>query len=49
MSVNDITQVVIYLVSYCAPAAFIINLTSWGARVIIYAATGKIMKGGGLF
>lgn len=46
MSVNDIAQVMLFLVSYCAPAAFVINLTAFGARVIIDAATGKFKKGG---
>lgn len=44
MSVNDITQVMIYLVKYCAPAAFIINLVGYGMRVIVDAATGKGVK-----
>ncbi len=41
MSVNDIKDIVLYLVTYCAPAAFVINLSGWAARVIIDAATGK--------
>lgn len=41
MSVSEVGQVVMYLVSYCAPAAMIINLVGWGARVIIDAITGK--------
>lgn len=41
MSVNDISQVIIELVKYCVPAAFVINLTAFGVRVIIDACTGK--------
>ncbi len=41
MSVNDIRDVMVYLVSYCAPAAFVINLVAYGVRVIIGAATGR--------
>ncbi len=41
MGVSEIAEIMIYLVSYCAPAAFVINLTGWGARVIIDAVTGK--------
>lgn len=41
MSVSDITQVIVYLIKYCVPAAFVINLTGYGVRVIIDAATGK--------
>lgn len=41
MSVNDITQVIIELVQYCVPAAFVINLTGWGARVVIDTVSGK--------
>lgn len=44
MSVDDIRDVMIYLVSYCAPAAFVINLVAFGVRVIIGAATGKGFK-----
>lgn len=46
MSVNDISQVMLFLVEYCAPAAFIINLVSFGMSAIIDAATGKFRKGG---
>lgn len=35
---------IIELVKYCAPAAFIINLTGYGVRVIIDAVTGKGIK-----
>lgn len=41
MQVSDIAQVMVYLVQYCAPAAFIINLTAYGVKVIIGAVTGK--------
>ena len=41
MSVSDITQVIIDLVTYCLPAAFVINLAGYGARVILDAVTGK--------
>lgn len=41
MSGSEVGQIVLYLVQYCAPAAFVINLTGWGARVIIDAVTGK--------
>lgn len=44
MSVNDIGQIMLYLVQYCAPAAFVINLVGYGANVIISAATGKGVK-----
>lgn len=41
MSVNDIGQVMLFLVAYCAPAAFVINLVGYGAKCIIGAVTGK--------
>lgn len=41
MEVSDIAQVMLYLVQYCAPAAFVINLTAYGVKVIIGAVTGK--------
>ena len=44
MSVTDITQVMIELVKYCLPAAFVINLTAYGSRVIIDACTGKGLR-----
>lgn len=44
MSVSDISSIMIYLVTYCAPAAFVINLVGYGANVIISAATGKGVK-----
>lgn len=44
MSVTDITQVIIELVKYCLPAAFVINLTGYGVRVIIDACTGKGLR-----
>lgn len=46
MSVSDISQVMLFLVEYCAPAAFVINLVSFGTAAIIDAATGKFRKGG---
>lgn len=44
VSVSDISSIMIYLVTYCAPAAFVINLVGYGANVIISAATGKGVK-----
>lgn len=44
MSGSEVAQVMLYLVSYCAPAAFIINLTAYGASVIIGAVSGKGLK-----
>ena len=44
MSVTDITQVLIDLVSYCLPAAFIINLTGYGVRVVLDVVSGKGLK-----
>lgn len=41
MSVNDVAAVVLELVKYCVPAAFVINLTGYGVRVVIDAVTGK--------
>ncbi len=41
MSLQDASELLAYLISYCAPAALLINLTSWGANVIIGAVTGK--------
>ena len=41
MSASDIGAIMLYLVSYCAPAAFVINLTAYGAKVIIGAVSGK--------
>lgn len=44
MSVSDITQVMLNLLAYCLPAAFIINLTAYGVRVIIDTVTGKGLR-----
>lgn len=44
MDVTEIAIVIKELVLYCAPAAFLINLTAWGTRVIIDAASGKGLK-----
>lgn len=44
MSVSDVAQIMLYLVQYCAPAAFVINLTAYGVRVIIDAVTGRGLK-----
>lgn len=41
MQVNEIVNLMIYLVSYCAPCALVINLTAWGVNVIIGAITGR--------
>lgn len=41
MELNDVVLVVLELVKYCVPAAFIINLTGYAVRVIVDAATGK--------
>lgn len=41
MSVSDISEVMMYLVAYCTPAAFVINLVGYGAKCIIGAVTGK--------
>lgn len=44
MSVNDISQIVKYLVEYCVPSAFVINLTGYAVRVVIDVVTGKGLK-----
>lgn len=44
MSVDDIKDVVLYLVTYCTPAAFVVNLVAYGVRVIIDAVTGRGIK-----
>lgn len=44
MSVNDISGVMLFLVEYCAPAALVVNLVAYGARVIIDAVTGRGLK-----
>ena len=44
VSVSDISSIMIYLVTYCVPAAFVINLVGYGANVIIGAVTGKGVK-----
>lgn len=44
MSVADVTQVIIELVKFCVPAAFVINLTGYGIRVIMDACTGKGLR-----
>lgn len=44
MSVSDVSAVLIELIKYCTPAAFIINLTGYGIRVIIDAVTGRGLK-----
>lgn len=44
MSGNDIAQIMLFLVQYCAPAAFVINLTAYASRVIIDAMTGKGLR-----
>lgn len=44
MSVNEISEIMLYLVNYCAPAAFVVNLVGYGARVIIDAVTGRGLK-----
>lgn len=44
MSTSDISQVMVSLLEYCLPAAFIINLTGYGVRVIIDVVTGKGLK-----
>ncbi len=41
MQLNEIVEVILELVRFCAPVAFVINFTGWGIRVIIGAATGK--------
>lgn len=41
MSVNDVAEIMKALVFYCAPAAFVINLTAYAVNVIIGVATGK--------
>lgn len=44
MSVNEISEIMLFLVNYCAPAAFVVNLVGYGARVIIDAVTGRGLK-----
>ena len=44
MSVSDITQVIVEIVKYCLPAAFVINLAGYGSRVVLDAVTGKGLK-----
>lgn len=44
MSGSDIAEILLFLVKYCAPTAFVINLTAYGVRVIIDAVTGKGLK-----
>lgn len=44
MSVTDVAQVIVELVKYCLPAAFVINMTGYGVRVIIDACTGKGLR-----
>lgn len=44
MSGSDVAQIMLFLVKYCAPAAFVINLTAYGARVIIDSVTGKGLR-----
>lgn len=44
MSVNDISEIMVYLVRYCAPCAFVVNLVAYGTRVIIDAVTGRGLK-----
>lgn len=41
MSVQDTVGMLSFLISYCAPCALLINLTSWGVNVIIGAVTGR--------
>lgn len=41
MSVADVALVLLEIVRYCIPFAFMVNLTAWGARVVIAACTGK--------
>lgn len=41
MQIADVVSLMIYLVSYCAPAALIINISAWGTNVIIGAVSGR--------
>lgn len=41
MGVSDVALVLLEIVRYCIPFAFMVNLTAWGARVVILACTGK--------
>lgn len=41
MSVNDIGEIMKFLVIYCAPCALVVNLVGYGAKVILGAITGK--------
>lgn len=41
MQVQEISAVLGELITYCAPAALMINLTSWGVNVLIGAITGR--------
>lgn len=44
MTIADASQVMLQLVSYCMPTAFIINIVSWGCNAILSAVTGKGIK-----
>lgn len=44
MNTEDIREIMLYLVGYCAPAAFVINLTGYAVRVVVDAVTGRGLK-----
>lgn len=44
MNVSDLIPVIVYMIEYCVPAAFIVNLVGFGCRTIIRAATGRIFN-----
>lgn len=44
MTIEDISAVLRYLISYCAAPALIINLTQFGVNALICAITGKGLR-----
>lgn len=44
MTIGDASQVLLQLISYCIPCAFLFNLVGYCGNVIISAATGKGLK-----
>lgn len=44
VAVNDAVEVMVFLVSYSVPCAFVINLGVWGVNVLLGAMTGKGFK-----
>lgn len=44
MSISDTSAVIVQLILYCMPAAFLINLSGYACQVVLSAATGKGLK-----